>query len=634
MTSPPDIERIKKNLAFIKAHPEYEEMPASIREFLGPEYLNFTTARPGLVEALVEIFGEEFNPDRISSYERAMFTGAIGIGKTTFASLAIPYMVHVTLCLRNPQEFYGLGPGSRIAFMQMSTSEKKAVEVTFGDLKARIDHSLWFVNKYPYDTAYKKQMRFPKDIWILPGGSEETQFEGYNILGGILDEMDSHKISENKDYADVGYETIHSRIASRFPDFSDVENQGHRGLLICIGQMKKATGFGMRKYKEFLKDDKAYVKRQTIWESFGWDKFTRADGTRASFWYNQKTKQIIPRLLADKINSENLIEIPNAFKKDFENHPEKALRDLAGIPPTVEDAFMSLIDRIEACSQRWVQRYNRTSPVKPNPSRIEFESWFKGGVPVRHHVHIDFAKSAKGDALGMALGHIEEMVEIDGERKPHIVIDALMRIKASAGTEIIFQDVRNIIYYLKDELGFRITSVTMDGYQSTDTYQQLRKRKYKAEELSVDKSYIPYEDVRDAIYERRLDFPPYMTYLNRGDTLLVEIAVQELSQLVDDGKKIDHPEGGSKDVADGIAGVVTSLMGDRSYRRGVRSASDSTSRLLDEDEVLESTGTTGSNGLVIPLFGNGMKAPVPPHVGSSGLMGLTIPQRLRPPGER
>jgi hypothetical protein len=35
----------------------------------------------------------------------------------------------------------------------------------------------------------------------------------------------------------------------------------------------------------------------------------------------------------------------------------------------------------------------------------------------------------------------------------------------------------------------------MDGYQSTDTYQQLRKRRFKADELSVDKSYIPYEDL-------------------------------------------------------------------------------------------------------------------------------------------
>jgi hypothetical protein len=28
-----------------------------------------------------------------------------------------------------------------------------------------------------------------------------------------------------------------------------------------------------------------------------------------------------------------LIEIPNVYRREFENNPEKALRDLAGIPP-------------------------------------------------------------------------------------------------------------------------------------------------------------------------------------------------------------------------------------------------------------------------------------------------------------
>jgi hypothetical protein len=626
-----DPQRIAKQLQFLKDHPEYEEMPVSIREFVEDAYyLNFTTARPGLIEALVEIFGEEFNPDRISNYERAMFTGAIGIGKTTFASIAIPYMVYVTLCLKDPQGFYGLAAGTRIAFMQMSTSTKQALEVMFGDLKARIDNCQWFIDNYQYDDKYTKMMKFPKNIWILPGGSEETQFEGYNILGGILDEMDSHKISENKDYADTGFDTIHARIASRFPDFTDLENQGHRGILICIGQMKKSNGFGNRKYKEFLKDPKAYVKRQTIWESYGWDKWTRDDGSRASFFYDTKVKKIVPKLIADRVNNPNLLEIPLAYKYDFENKPEKALKDLAGIPPEVEDAFITLVDRIEACSVRWVERFNgRGSPVKPTTTRVEFEDWFKGGLPVRHHLHIDFAKSANGDALGMAFGHIAEMVEIDGETKPYIVIDAMMRIKAAAGTEVMFQEVRNVIYYLREDLNFRITSVTMDGYHSTDTYQQLRKRKFKAEELSVDKSYIPYEDLRDAIYERRIDFPPYMTYVNRGDSSLVEIAVQELMQLQDTGKKIDHPPDGSKDVADTLAAVTTSLMGDRSYRRGVRSAGTTGSTDFQQ-EVLEPTGTTGDLGSVIPF--RSLRAPVPPSVG--GMLGLTIPDRLKPPGAK
>ena len=217
-----DPDKIRAEAEWLLKHPEFEEKPATIREFLGPDYLGIEAlVRPGLLQALVDIFGEEVNVNRIADFERAMLTGGIGIGKTTFASIALPYMAHWTLCLKDPQQFFGLLPGSRIAFMQMSTSEKQAIEVVFGDIFARIKHSPWFVTNYPYDDKFTKQIRFAKDIWILPGDSLETSFEGYNILGGILDEMDSHKQTKDKDYADVGYDAIHSRIGSRFPVFDD-----------------------------------------------------------------------------------------------------------------------------------------------------------------------------------------------------------------------------------------------------------------------------------------------------------------------------------------------------------------------------------------------------------------------------
>lgn len=624
-----DMKRAMEEFEWLKDHPHFEQKPASIKEFVGVGYLDIEKKiRPGLMKALEDIFGDEVNGDRIAHYERAMVTGGIGIGKTTFASIALPYMAHWVLCLKDPQDYFELLPGSRIAFMQMSTSEKQAMEVVFGDIFARIKHSEWFVNNYPYDDKYTKQIRFAKDIWILPGDSAETTFEGYNILAGILDEMDSHKITQDKDYADVGYDTIHARIASRFVQTDENGmDAGHKGLLICIGQMKKGNGFAARKYEEFRKDAKAYTVRMTIWESFGWQRFTKGDGTRNSFWYDTKRKVIIPTLAAGIVKNDNMIEIPVAYKSDFENHPEKALRDLAGIPPATADPFISLVDRIESCRDRYIEHFGSNPPVLPGTSRAEFAKDFTGrGDPRRRHVHIDFATSGDGDALGLAMGHVDHMIEMDDEQKPYIVIDCLVRIKAAPGTEIILQDIRRIIYHLRDDLKFRIVSVSMDGFQSTDTMQQLRKKKFVSNYLSVDRSTLPYEDLREAIYEERLEFPPYATYLNRGDTEKVEIAVKELMELQDTGKKIDHPPEGSKDLADAMAGVTSTLMSDRVYRRGVTSVHVGSDQ--DESETLAPTGTTGQFGNVLPFPGGlGLQAPVPPTGGLMG--GLTIPPRLQ-----
>lgn len=617
---------IKDNLDFLKRNPQFEEKPATIREFMGDGYLGIGgLVRPGIMESLEDIFGKRVNGKYISQVQRAMITGGIGIGKTTFASIALPYMCHWVLCLKDPQKFYSLLPGSRIAFMQMSTSEKQASEVVFGDIFARIKHSKWFMENYPYDDKFTKQIRFPKDIWILPGDSAETTFEGYNILGGILDEADSHKITLQKDYAETGYDTIHSRIDSRF---IDSDREGHKGLLIVIGQMKKAEGFAAKKFKELSNDPQAHVKRMTIWESLGWDMFLNKDGTRDSFHYDTKRKKIVPSGVVGLITAPNLIEVPSAYRKNFENNPQKALRDLAGIPPEVTDPFIALLDKIDTCRDKWIDRYGdefKDGPVDSTTTRPKIAAWFRAdGDPRKRALHIDYAFSGEGDALGLAMGHVEEVVEIDGEVKPYIVLDLLYRVKAAPGTEIILADIRRLIYDLKDERHFRIKDVTMDGFQSTDTQQQLRKRRFRVDYLSVDRSTLPYEDLREAIYEERLEFPPYMTYLNRGDDQTIDIAYRELSQLQEGPKKVDHPPGGSKDVADAMAGVVSTLMGDRTYRRRL-SSRQLTDPDLQSDEP--DSATEASSVRDLPL-----RAPIP--VSGSNLLGLSIPPRLQQRGDR
>ena len=619
-----DPARAAREFLWLQEHPEFDEMPASITEFFGADYLNIEKGiRTGVKAELVAIFGEEVNPSRIAKVRWGMFTGAIGIGKTTMASIVIPYMCHWILCLKNPQDYYELLPGSRIAFMQMSTSEDQAKETVFGDIKARIEYSPWFQRNYPIDPKFTTQIRFSKDIWVLPGNSAETTFEGYNILGGILDEADSHKITKDKNYAEQGWDTINSRIDSRFQD---------RGFLLTIGQMKSSSGFAATKYNELKKDtENAHTVRMTIWESLGWHKYLKEDGTRDSFWYDIKRKEIVPSGVGVMLSgSDHLMEIPNVYRKNFENNPEKALRDLAGIPPAAGDPFISLTYKIDEAVERWQERYdNLGSPVTDDPVRPYFEKWFRAKTPLRRAVHVDIAYSAEGDAAGIAMGHVAEVVELDGEMKPYIVFDFLMRMKAAPGTEIMLQDLRHIIYDVRDELGFRIGLVSMDGFQSTEMKQQLRKRRFPTEYVSVDKSKLPYEDLRDAIYENRIEFPPYFTYLKKGSVEKVQIAVKELMELEDVDKKVDHPVNGSKDVADCMAAVTNRLMGDRSYRRGVRS--------LDEARERREALKTGTDPYEVGKYAfpgmgsDGLQAPVPPRLvpNESGYT-IPVPPRLLP----
>lgn len=561
-------------------NPGFDERPASMPEFLGEEYMNIDKyVRPGVRKILVDIFGEVPSGKNPSQYGKAMFTGGIGVGKSTFAAIALAYLCHWTLCLRDPQEFFGLMPGSRISFMMMSTSSDNARGVIFSDVKGRIENSPWFREKYPYNDKWDRQIRFDqKAVWIVPGGSKETQFEGFNILGGILDEMDSHKAPRGgKDYADQGYDTIINRIQSRY---------GDRGLIMPIGQMKKSGGFAARKYAELSNDPDAYTARIAIWDSFGMDyeKYQGPDGKPETFYFDKMRNIVLPDdyfAAYDAKPGGNILSIPKLYLGAFKQNPVKALRDLAGIPPASESPFISMTDRIMSCRERWIEdeygdpsdMTSVTPPVSDSPDRPIIDPYVAAVDSIPRVVHVDqaFSGSQESDAAGIAMGHISRMIDQDGELKPYIHFDLLMRVKARPGSEIMLQDLREVLYTLRDERGFKIRMVTYDSFQSQSSVQILRKRKFKTEILSVDKEKAPYEDLRDAIYEERIGFPPYLTYLNVGDTERVEIAVKELSELTDTGMKIDHPASGSKDLADAMAAVVYTLIGDKKYRRSVAS---------------------------------------------------------------
>lgn len=926
----------RDNTNWLINNPDFDERPATIEEFLGPGYLDIdrtqnlnlpegTGVRKGVKDALIEIFGTDVDPERISVARRAMFTGGIGVGKSTLASIALVYCVHWVSCLHDPQAYFKLLPDSPIAFMIMSTKATQAREVLFGKVKGLVDNSKWFKdnampNQGAGEKTIKNQLRFPRKIWLVPGTSEETAFEGYDILAGVIDEGDcvdietdiltkdgwktyeelcvgdeiltlnhdtglsewqqcedvrifdagprkavqfegkefssvttmnhrwpvirprvrggkthmdrvwtttesmgfhdmitrstmnsdiptepkysddlvemvawfytegcdvykngktvyiyqshimnprncvrirsalkglfgesvdsfprsgtitdgvprwreiiktnddlywgdstqfvlnvdagkiiqdlapnkvpshdfllsltkaqlelfinvsmladnnsevkfsqkrmdmaeafafacilsgrsvsikrtnentcamwtvtmqkkqyhkpnvsannsirkgsgssmrkikciyngiiwcprvkngswlarrngtiyftgnSHKATENKDYAEAGWTTIAARISSRFTSPTDGD---HRGLLMVMGQMKKQDGFMARKKKELETDSKAVVVVQTIWESFGWEYYRNKNtGEIDTFHFDLTRKVIVPPGPAELVQSSSIVKIPATYQKDFETDPVKALRDLAGIPPAVEDPFISAVDRIDEAQEKWMVRYSDLKyTVDSSPNNPAFHpDWFSTDK-LKRAVHVDIGYSQHGDALGIAMGHVPEIVEIDGELKPYIVFDMLLRLKPSGGQNLMLSDFRQIIYYLRDELKFNIAVVTFDGFQSVDSQQIMKQKRFNTAELSVDKKKGPYEDLRQAIYEKRIEFPPYMTYLNKGDLEKVNIAKKELMELTDTGPKIDHPPKGSKDLADAMAGVSYVLIGNNAYRRGAR----------------------------------------------------------------
>ena len=89
-------------------------------------------------------------------------------------------------------------------------------------------------------------------------------------------------------------------------------------------------------------------------------------------------------------------------------------------------------------------------PQEPDRRVVQGSQQRQTRRPRRHRL-----SPLEGDALGLAMGHVPEVVDIDGETKPFICIDLIMRFKAAPGSEIFLGDIRRIIYDLKDKRGIQ-----------------------------------------------------------------------------------------------------------------------------------------------------------------------------------
>jgi hypothetical protein len=423
-----------------------------------------------------------------------VFCEAIGAGKSYKSSVIFAYMLYRILCLKDPQKYFGLAKGSTISFINMSVRAEQSRKVVFNDIKNRIDNSPWFRKLYPPDPDIKSELRFAKNISIFPGNSRETFPIGFNVLGGIMDEAAFYTETDTHDVAEEMFNALYSRIKNRF---------GDNGLLVMISSPRYVDDFIEKKMKEAETNPNIFSRRKMLWESKPADRFC---GRWIDF---------------------GEFKIPVEFELDARRDPEIFKRDFMALPALAIEPYFKCMDKVEKC----------IDPAMDHPidEYGKFRPWFRSKPGTWHYIHIDLAH--KRDATGIAMVHDE------GGK---IVVDLMHRIKAPAGGEIFFADIREMIFKLRD-IGFRIAKVTFDGWQSVDSLQILREKRFNCDTISVDRDTKAYDTLKEKIYTEKIRYYRYEPFL------------EELRRLeLREGQKVDHPPSGSKDVSDAVAGAVLS----------------------------------------------------------------------------
>lgn len=466
-----------------KLNPQFLHKPAdNIREFAFSAYfLGLTEVWDSVIDDLEAYYA--------SGKREAWFSEAIGNGKSYKASLIACYEAHKLLCLRNPHDYFHLDRTSKIVILNMGPREAQAKDIEFAMIANKIKASWWFQQFAPPDPNIDSRLVFRDNIEVIPGNSKETTPLGYSIFCAILDEANWYVDNNERDVAREVYYALKRRVYSRFQDY---------GRTIVISSPKYEGDFISREIKDGVPVS-VFFRTRAHWEA------------RPDLYKNDKFIEVEPGII-----------IPERLVDDYRRNPERFKRDLMALSVGTLVPFFRDVVRIKACFM--LQNGWRDGRLAED---------FLPKTQRRHYIHIDLGRTK--DACGMVMVHPDDAEDV-------VIADFVARFAVINNVEINFGEVRDVVYLLKAR-GFNIGMVTLDGWQSADTIQQLTRRGIKAEVLSVDRTLGPYETTKEMAYAGRLR-------IAKDAVLQRELLQIEMVK----GAKVDHPKNGSKDVADGLAG--------------------------------------------------------------------------------
>ena len=544
----------------------YDEIPVDVETFFrNSNYLGRSGADlyPKLLDDLIRLFN--------GNYTEVTLSGSIGWGKSYLTELIICRILYEVSCLKHPQWSYGLAENSTLFFPNISVTESQAKRVIFGGIKEALRVSPYFRDQFPFE-MYSTEIKFPKNI--LLGAIAMSGALGMDVFAAAMDELNFMDVIEKSkqargkkyDQAEVIYASLARRMKSRF-----LKRGKLPGLLIMLSSVHYPNDFTERKKEEAKKNPLIFVLDYALWDP-------KPPGTYmdAKFWVSMGTENYPPKVIEDEASAiaerergVEVLDVPLDFFPDFKRDIEGSLRDIAGRSKLLINRFITQTEKI----------FEKADIDRKHPFTQLETTLVDGGKFIRkllaqqiagadgnliwrplvnpyqrRFAHIDLALT--GDAAGFCVGHPSGEIQVTRrgednelliEIMPIVHIDVMLKIIPPQGSEINFGNIRSLLYELQS-MGYLFEKVTLDSFQSSDTIQILNGRGIKAEDLSVDTSLEPYNEVKSALYEDRLNMYWYDIVLNELKYLVVSRKGSNI--------KVDHLEGQSKDVADCLAGVV------------------------------------------------------------------------------
>ena len=624
----------------------WRENPVSLRTFVETlAYCNLPPLTPVQFDAAISVLGED--PKKIfDSLERCGINIAVllwgkGSGKDYLTSIIHLYCIYVILCLFEPQLYFDQAPGEPLDVINVAYSGEQAKNVYFTKFLERLRRCRWFrerFNMYQSGRSIAKKnpnalgdvhigatmVSFPGNIRAISESSENESYEGYNIIVWIMDEASAFKSAKRIENASNIYNTLKSSANTRF-------NNRWKGFVLSYPRSDEDWDFTIKLYKEskLSTSTNMYGSRKASWEVAP---PTAYPGGKFRFIYESQEHHIE-------------MDVPLTLKEEFEKFPERSLGMYCCMPLKSEGAFIKSAGAIsKVFSDREPIFY--TEPIileTQNSGETPFRSlgyriikWNQKEFDKskRYVAHIDCGLNQDRAAVVIAHGEpiLVELEYGDGHKEHHwiqkVVEDAhiIYEPDNKKNLRVSLNNISDILLSIFEVVP--LVMVTFDRWQSASAVETLTLKGLTVKEHNINKD--DYNLFRSIIYTGDIDL------------LRFDLTENELIQLKEGpGGNVDHPLGGSKDLADCLAGVTRLILGNNKDTK-IRDSSMGSNEVAMPIAAMAYGHNSGSNSTTFnvgpnPGFtGSQFKAPkqpttrsLPPEIPPMPF-GIGTPDRERP----
>lgn len=576
----------------------WRETPVRFEDFCySHEHLRLGPIFPLQLEAVYQLIGTD--PTRIFEhvehagtdetrrrFQVAALLWGKGSGKDYLCSILVLYLVYVLLCLRNPQAYFGLAPGESIDVVNVAYSADQAKTVYYAKFKQRMYRWRWLRDHFDVIEGGRRRWKpnqglpvveikdqdvvFPRMVRCFSRHSANESYEGLNVIAWIMDEASAFLSAAKRENAEAIYSTLRTSAGSRF---------GTRWVGLVISYPRHADDFTCTMVRNAQTDPTLGI--------FG-------DGPRSTWEVNllmgqREWVEVRPGVRVP-------VEVANDFKLDFEAAQAKYM----AMPPLAKDALIKDGARVWAAVQKgrrplieWEPTVTRRTIVdgEGNESVRSFSAvkiTRMGALPkgVKAFFHGDPSRSHDGFGLGfahaapatlevylpagevmtarqMARTGVRATTIVKWEREAsRTVVDGLIvwRPDPSRNRHVDQLNVREVLQMLVEH--YRIGGGSFDQYDSAELVQWLEAKHLPVENEAWGNPFQHriYRGARAAFYNDLVTLPDTDSVTSQKP--LAPGAIYELLRVEEiEGHKIDHPEGGSKDLADVIARLIEHVTG-------------------------------------------------------------------------